>query len=255
MLSIIIPQFNKARMTENTIDSIVENSKDLEYEIILVDNGSGDRISEEHKKKVKYVRLDTNLFFAGGCNAGAAVAIGEDLCFMNNDILLSPGWWSGLTILNTIPNAGLVGVKLKYPTEAIQHAGIRFFRTNDERLVCPDHCYRFWPQSSPEANTMRIMQAVTGAVFFIKKLDFDALGGLDMAYINNYEDIDLCFKVRFNLKKNVIYWPGVDIVHLETQTPRDNTNTAFMANHMLFMDRWSNFIDIDGDPDKMLRMR
>lgn len=251
MLSIIIPQYNKPEMTENTIDSVLENTSG-DFEIVLVDNGSTEQISNKYKKLVKYVRVDKNAFFAGGCNIGSNYSSGNILCFMNNDIILTRGWDSSAVMLDNREDVGIVGIKLLYPNKTIQHAGIRFFTTNDWRGNCPDHVYRNFPDNYPAANLAQELQAVTGALFFIRKSDFEAVDGFETSYINNYEDIDLCFKVRFNLNKKIIYWPQAEVYHLETQTPRTNENTAFAENHKIFMQRWSDKIKIDGSIE-MLR--
>lgn len=244
MISIIIPQYNKAKMTEETIESVIKNTT-LPYEIILVDNGSTEQISQIYKDLVTYVRLEKNLFFVGGCNAGAAVAKGDILCFMNNDILLTPGWEAGSNLLND--NIGEVGVRLLYPNNTIQHAGIRFFKTNDSRGVCPDHIFRGFPANDKNVVEPKEFQTVTGALIFITKKDFEKIGSFDPGYINNYEDIDLSFKVRFHLGKKVMYWPHAEIYHLETQTPRDATNTNYVANHEYFMSKWKDKIVVDGE--------
>lgn len=244
MISIIIPQYNKAKMTEETIESVLQNTT-LPYEIVLVDNGSTERISKTYQDLVRCVRLDKNIFFAGGCNAGAEEAKGNVLCFMNNDILLTPGWEAGSNMLSE--GVGEVGVRLLYPNKTIQHAGVRFFKTNDPRGVCPDHIFRGFPANDNNVVEAKEFQTVTGALIFVTKKDFEAVGGFDTGYINNYEDIDLSFKIRFDLGKKVVYWPHSEIYHLETQTPRDNTNTNYVANHEYFMSKWKDKIVVDGE--------
>jgi GT2 family glycosyltransferase len=233
-------------MTQDCIDNLIKYT-DCEYEIILVDNGSSERVSEAYMSKVKYVRSEENLLFAKGCNLGAKHATGEVFCFLNNDIIVSKNWYKQcVEVLTSDETIGITGPKLLYPDHTIQHAGIEIGRI--ERPYLPaNHRYRAKPSTYEPANELREYQAVTGAVMFIRKTDFEAVGGFDPGYTNWFEDIDLCFKVRLNLGKKIMYCPKSKTIHLETKTPRNpivqqqhNANSYFM-----FMDRWESKMVLD----------
>lgn len=241
-LSIIIPQYNHARMTEECIDSIINNTL-VDNEIILVDNGSVEQISDTYKKKVKYIRSDNNLLFAGGCNLGAAQAQYPILCFLNNDILLTSGWDDCVAYLNENPDVGIVGPKLIYPNNTIQHAGVQVLGTRFEENTF-DHRYRHAPPSYPPANEIRSYQCITGACIFIRKDDFNGVGGFDNGYLNGYEDNDLCFKVRMGLGKKVVYYPLSTVIHKESITS-SKVPYSESPNKVLFFKKWGDKIKED----------
>lgn len=240
--SIVIPQYNQARMTERCIDSVINNTL-LDHQIVLVDNGSVEQISDAYKKKVTYVRTDTNLLFAGGCNLGAQHATEPVICFLNNDTLLHSGWDDCVEFLESDPTIGLVGPKLLYPNDTIQHAGVQVLGTVYEGNLF-DHRYRHAPKNFPPANEIRDYQCLTGACFFLRAADFKTIGGFDTGYHNGYEDNDLCFKVRFNLNKRVVYFPQAVVTHLESITS-SKVSYSESPNKTLFFSRWKDKLKED----------
>ncbi len=240
--SIVIPQYNNARMTEQCIDSVINNTL-LDFEIVLVDNGSTDKISDAYKKKVTYVRSENNLLFAGGCNLGAANAAHPHICFLNNDTLLHSGWDDCVDFLDANPDVGLVGPKLLYPNDTIQHAGVQVLGTDINANVF-DHRYRLAPKNYPPANEMREYQCLTGACFFLRTQEFLTLGGFDTEYHNGYEDNDLCFKVRFELGKRVVYFPQAVVTHLESVTS-SKVSYSESPNKILFFKKWGSRLKED----------
>lgn len=240
--SIVIPQFNNAKMTESCIDSIINNTL-LDHQIVIVDNGSVDQISDAHKKKVTYIRSDVNLLFAGGCNLGASHATEPFICFLNNDTLLHSGWDDCVDLLANNQDIGIVGPKLLYPDDTIQHAGVQVLGTSYDGNVF-DHRYRRHPSGWPPANETRDYQCLTGACFFLRTEDFKAVGGFDTRYHNGYEDNDLCFKIRLDLNKRVVYLPTAVITHLESIT---SSKVAYSEspNKKLFFEKWADRLKED----------
>ena len=188
-------------MTENCIDCIEEKTKST-YEIIVVDNGSTDIVSDEYKAKIKYIRSNTNLNFAGGCNLGAKNAKYENLCFLNNDTMPMDNWENSYNLLND--EIGIVGSKLLYPSGLIQHAGIEYIPTRPYEPISMEHRFKNLSDDLPESNLYAICPSVTGACLFIKKVDFDKLNGFDENYTNWLEDNDLCYRVRFDFNKKIL---------------------------------------------------
>jgi len=238
MLSIVIPQFNKAKMTENCIDSIMDNTNS-EYEIVLVDNGSSDIISDEYKKKVKYIRSDSNLNFAGGCNLGARNVKYDNICFLNNDTLPFKNWENAQSLLGE--KVGIVGSKLLYPDGTIQHAGVEYIPLRNGEPISTEHRFRNAPDMTPGSDVDRECPIVTGACLFISKQDFDKVNGFDENYQNWFEDTDICYKVRFDLKKSVLYNHGSRLIHLESATGRDmNMTPMHVHSRAYFYKKWSS---------------
>ena len=92
-LSIITLTLNKLDYTKKFIKSLFEYTKD--FELIIVDNGSTDGTVEylETLDNIKLIKNSENKGFSAGNNQGIAMAEGEYIGFLNNDILLYPNWF------------------------------------------------------------------------------------------------------------------------------------------------------------------
>jgi GT2 family glycosyltransferase len=92
--SIIVPVFNQLDFTKICVDSIIEMSKDYDYEIIIVSNGSTDGTIEYlEKNKLIFLAYPNPLGYGEAINRGVCVSRGEYLIFLNNDTkILGPNW-------------------------------------------------------------------------------------------------------------------------------------------------------------------
>jgi GT2 family glycosyltransferase len=183
------------------------------------------------------IRHDRNTGFATACNDGAAVATGEWLVFLNNDTIPQPGWLDAL-IDYAAGNecVGLVSAKLLFPNGSIQHAGIVISRS-----LVPHHVYTGFPADHPAVNKSREFQVVTAACALLRTETFQRSGGFDPAFVNGYEDIDLCLRLRRD-GLEVHYCHESVLYHLESAT-RDRLSDP--ENLALFLDRWSDFAYAD----------
>ena len=89
--SIIIPTFNSQKTVEACLNSIVEESKKLESEIIVVDDNSNDQTIEIVKKfkTIKLVELENNKGVGNARNVGSRIAKYEILCFIDSDLVIT----------------------------------------------------------------------------------------------------------------------------------------------------------------------
>ena len=212
-VSIIIPVYNQISYTLACIDSVKENTTDIEYEIIVVDDCSADQMSAllSRRDDIIYSRNKTNLGFIGSCNAGAKRASKEYVCFLNNDTKVLPHWLSAL--VNTFElheNVGLAGSKLIYPDGRLQEAG---------GLIWDDGSGSNWGRlkdvSDPRYNYARIADYCSGASILLPRALFSYLDGFDPYYAPAYgEDSDLAFKIR-SMGLATIYQPLSQVVHYE----------------------------------------
>jgi predicted SAM-dependent methyltransferase len=121
---------------------------------------------------------------------------------------------------------GIIGAKLVYPDDTIQHAGIVW---KDRKAY---HIYKHLPSEWIPANEDRNYSMVTGAFLAIRKKDFQYLFGFDENFKNSAEDADLCIRMQKKGKK-VLYSPCIKFVHLEGKTyglhkTFDNENLRYL---------------------------
>ena len=244
--SIIIPVCNKEELTRQCLTHLAEVTQGYSYEVIVVDNASTDGTGEFLSSlggDVQIITNDSNRGFAKACNQGANVAKGKYLVFLNNDTIPQVGWLSALVHeVEQHPDVAIVGSKLLYPDNTIQHAGVVF----SKNCLTPYHIFNSVASDFPAVNIRQEFQAVTAACLLIRKEVFNSINGFDEQFMNGFEDVDLCLKVR-ELGKKVIYQPKSVLYHLEEQTPgRKNPDTE-RKNGLLLMNRWSEKIVVDED--------
>lgn len=238
-ISIIIPAYNNYLLSKRCIDSVRKHSQNIEYEIIFIDNGSSDLTSTHIVSKNEVIKITnaTNLGFSRACNQGARIASGDLLIFLNNDTEALEGWINALiTAYKTDSKIGIVGLKLIYKNNTIQHAGIVF----DHSKVY--HIYRHFHYTHPAVNKTREFQALTAACMLTSKDIFFAAGGFDETYRNGFEDLDFCLRVR-NLGYKIIYTPNCKIIHHEGMS--EGRHSYHVQNASIFSSRWANIIKHD----------
>jgi GT2 family glycosyltransferase len=239
--SLVIPVHNRAALTRQCLDSVLASpAASAEVELIVVDDCSTDgtrKMLESYGEGVRIVRHDRNSGFGVSCNDGAAAASGEWLVFLNNDTLPQPGWLDALlAYARPRERLGAVGAKLLFPNETIQHAGVVFSKDRHAR-----HIYAGFPASHPAVNESRRFQAVSGACILIRRELFEESGRFDPAFVNGYEDLDLCLRLS-SRGYEIHYCHESVLYHLESAS-RDYLLDP--QNFRLFFERWATRLEHD----------
>jgi len=213
-LSIIIPTWNTAVITQKCVDSIIKNIPTNTIEIIIVDNCSTDNTQEifSHQKKIKYIRNISNLGFSKACNIGAQNATGDYYLFLNSDMeLIDNQLINMLNFYRKNDNIGLIGPKLLnidlttqgsiFPPQTPLNAFKEFWLNQKS----------YSKYYSSEPNPTKVWAISGGAVLIGQKL-FEQVGGWNEQYYMFFEDLDLCKKLR-NIGKDIYYYPQCQIIH------------------------------------------
>jgi GT2 family glycosyltransferase len=165
----------------------------------------------------RVIRNETNLGFAAACNAGARAAAGRYVCHLNNDIIAQPRWLAEM-LARMEPGVGIVGARLFFPNDTIQHAGVAMFPARfGIEGVGPFHLYWQWPRDTPVTAESTDLEIVTGACMLTPRDLFLELGGFDEIFWNGYEDVDYCLRVR-ERGLRVVYEPRAMLYHFESQS-------------------------------------
>jgi GT2 family glycosyltransferase len=242
--SIIVCAYGKREYTERclaSLDRALGARLGAEVELVLVDNASPDDTRElfaAWADRARVVLLDENRNFAGGNNAGAAVASGRVLVFLNNDTEVPEGVVEGLTEEALRTDVGLVGVRLRYPDGRIQHGGYgwRYTGSRDlRRCMVPFHLFHH-EADQPVARTAFDTNAVTGACIAIEARLFADLGRFDEGFVNGWEDTDLCQRVRA-AGGRIRYRGDLEVVHHEGVS--SGGDYARSGNEERFRARWA----------------
>lgn len=212
-ISVIVINFNGKEFIADCLDSVLA-SKYENLEVIVIDNASTDKSFEylvkRYGKRIRFFRSDTQLFFTGGCNFGAAKAKNDRLVFLNSDTVVDKGWLRELNKA-TKGKKGIIS----------QPKVINFF---DKRLIdnfggsysflSLGHCRGKNQVDGNEFQKITKVDYAVGTVFSINREFFKELGGLDEWFRYHYEDVDLCLRARKRgaiclvVSKSIVYHKG-----------------------------------------------
>ena len=247
IVSILIPTKDKSRLLRQCIDSIEKNTDYPNYEIIVLDNESSDRETLDYfariAEKVRILRCPGRFNFSAINNRGAAEARGEFLLFLNNDTeVIRPEWMHAMVEHALRPEVGAVGAKLLFGDGRIQHAGVVL---GLEGIV--GHAFRLVREDAAGhpvlANVIRDCSAVTAACMMMRHSLFDEVGGFDEALPIDFNDVDLCLRLR-RRGYLIVYTPLALLYHYESATRGHRHHLEYQK---LFLQRWSSYIR-SGDP-------
>lgn len=199
-VSVIIPSKDNPDVLQRCIKTFVDNVQMVDYEFIIVDNGSTKEnrrcikaIVEEYGAQYIYRKMEFN--FSKMCNIGAKASKGEFLLFLNDDIeIRSSGWLKKMTEYARLEHVGAVGIKLHYPDgRLIQHAGITNMAIGPAHKLggLPDEGCLYHGHNICDYN----MLAVTAACMMLSREKFERAGGFDEELAIAYNDVELCFRL------------------------------------------------------------
>lgn len=257
LISIIIPNKDHIDDLDRCIQSIEEKSTYRNYEYIIVENNSTEEETfayykelEKNNSKVKVVYWESIFNYSEINNFGARHARGDYLLLLNNDVeIINEDCIEELLGYCTREDVGVVGARLYYEDDTIQHAGVvigfggiaghcfvqqkRGFTGYCHRIICAQN-----------------YSAVTAACMMVKRSVFEAVGGLTPELQVAFNDIDFCLKVR-EYGKLVVYNPYAELYHYESKSRglEDTPEKVARFNREIatFEKRWPEILR-DGDP-------
>jgi len=207
-VSVVIINWNSKEFLRTCIRSLELVSRELRFEIIVVDNASHDGCGEMLKSEfphVIFIQSEKNLGFSSGNNLGARRATGRNLLFLNPDTELIEDSISVLSSrLDCLPFAGAVGCKLLNSDGTLQTSCIQAFPTVINQFLDSDFLRERFPRSSlwgtvaflDLGKSPKVVQAVSGACVMVKRDIFEKVGGWTEAYFMYGEDLDLSYKIQ-----------------------------------------------------------
>jgi glycosyltransferase involved in cell wall biosynthesis len=260
-VSLIVPTRDRAELLQRCVEGLLNRTDYPDIELIIVDNDSGERQTLALLERLRADKRVRILPFAGAFNysainnAAAAIATGEVLVLINNDIDVIGGDWLREMVGHALrPDVGAVGARLLYPDGTIQHAGVVLG-------VCPydggpgvaGHVGLGTSPAEPgyfgQSVLTREFAAVTGACLAVRKSEFDAVGGLDAEHLAvAFNDIDLCLRLRARGLR-IVWTPFAELYHLESASRGDDIGPEkverFKAEYRTMRERWGAVLDED----------
>ena len=259
LVSIIIPNRDKSDLFHRCIESIDSKTSYPNYEIIAMDNNSTEGQTGIIYQKLSHqvISYPHNFSLSGIYNFGAKQASGEILLFLHGDIeVINGDWLEALVEHAQRKEVGVVGCKLLYPNNKIQHAGIILRINHVPRLNTPvGHSHRFFMNGDHGyfnmIDVVRDYSAVTGACMMVRKSVFEEVGEFnERDFPNVYSDVDFCLRLR-NKGYLIVYTPYAELCHHDTlnQGYEDTLKKykSFKKEIDYFQRKWGEIL-VRGDP-------
>ncbi|MGQ9646094.1 MAG: glycosyltransferase [Thermodesulfobacteriota bacterium] len=239
-VSIVVLTFNELEYTKRCVENIRKHTPEP-HEIIFVDNGSKDGTVKWLKKLIqenpnfKLIENKTNLGFAKGCNQGIAASSGEYILLLNNDVLVTEGWLSGMIeCLNSAPEIGVVGPMTNHISgpQKVPHPDYGPIDRLDRYAEAFREKYRY--------RRIPATRIVGFCMLFRRKL-VEQIGFLDETFgSGNYEDDDFCLRASLEGYKNLIAG-DVFVHHYGSRSfigNGINYDASLAANRKKFSQKW-----------------
>ncbi|HUW22009.1 MAG TPA: glycosyltransferase family 2 protein [Candidatus Bathyarchaeia archaeon] len=216
-LSIIILSFNTCRLLKNCLKSLYENSPELNFEVIVIDNNSQDESVKMLKELYPRVRLfvnKKNLGFARGNNQGIRKARGNYVLFLNSDTLVHrKALIMMVNYLRANNQAGVIGCRLLNIDGSNQSsAGLFPYLWVTAVMLFKEH---FRPSDSVRGSFDKIKKVdwVMGAAMMLKKKVLDEVGVFDEHIFMYMDELELCYRIK-RTGYEVVFYPEAKITHL-----------------------------------------
>lgn len=245
-LSIIILNYKTKGLVKQCIRNVKVSTADLDYEIIVVDNGSNDSIElmlKENFPEIKFIQNGKNLGFSAGNNAGIKAASGKYIMVLNPDVTALNGSVNKMfKFMEANPRVGIAGPKLINPDGSFQ-ISCRTFQTL-KLIILRRTPWGLLPSAKQELNrhlmldfdhkNNREVDWFIGACMFLRKEMLDKVGLFDERFFMYLEDMDLCRRARMN-NWNVYYIADAEMVHLYERASMNDSWNFWKLNKLT---RW-----------------
>jgi len=233
---------------EHFIDSILAHDPGAPFRLTLVIDEGGEAMASVLAKRDKRIdvlvhrRNGAPFNFAAKANFAVESATTERVVLLNDDMeALDDGWLTAILEPLELPGVGIVGGRLLYADDTVQHAGIvlglhgaaghLFAGSNDDYIGYNGFTH-----------IIRNYAAVTGAFMAFRRRLFDAIGGFDERYPIDYNDVDFCLR-GLEAGERVVYTPFARLRHFESRSaPRSAADTIDTER---FTNRWKALIERD----------
>lgn len=255
LVSIVIPTKKNRALLEVCVTSILEKTTYPNFEILIIDNDA----NKDTKTFLETLRdhprcrilLQPGPFnYSALNNAAIDDSRGDLICLLNDDVEVGCGeWLDALVSFAKQPGVGAVGSRLLYPDGSIQHGGVVV-----GGLGLAAHS--FVGVASPEQSYMglaafpREVSAITAACLLIEKNKYLSVGGLDAQHLKvNFNDVDLCLKLRTRGLSNIVL-PLPGMIHHESKSRGHSTASPESQKQLkqeaeIMHTRWGERLRVD----------
>jgi GT2 family glycosyltransferase len=233
-LSVIILNYNVRFFLELCVLSVENALKNIDSEIIVIDNNSSDESCEMIKTRfpnVKLIQNNENLGFPKGNNIGVAQAKGDYICILNPDTVVAEDTFEKvLAFAKKTKDIGIIGVKLIDGTgnflpeskRGIPTPWVAFTKiTGLYKVFSKSNLFNKYYAQHLTSNQTGKVDILVGAFMFLKKELYQEVGGFDEDCFMYSDDIDLSYMVLQKGKSNY-YFHETTVIHYKGESTSKN---------------------------------
>lgn len=242
-LSIIILSFNTKNLLKDCLVSIAKVRSEVNFEVIVPDNGSVDgspqMVEKEFPWVKKVIKIGNNVGFARGNNKAKSYVFGEYVLFLNSDTIVPKSTLKeSVAYLDEHKDVGAMTCKIVLPDRTLDKDSRRTFITpwigithlylKLDRVFPKSKVFgRYWYGYIP-ADVTHEVDALQGAFFLVRKKILDDVGWFDEDYFLDGEDIDLSWKIK-NAGWKIMYYPKIYIIHIKGAAKGKNKKIKYVS--------------------------
>lgn len=219
----MIVNFNTAKLTLDCISSIKNNPPKTSFEIIVIDNGSSEKL-EVAGKNITLIKNDTNKGFAKANNQGIEIAKGEYILLLNSDTKVKAGSIDKLLeFAKNNPDSGVVAPRLLNSDGSIQDSvfklptlarAIKQYWLGEKGILD-----KYAPQD------IEIVEEAVMAAYLITPQCLKKVGKLDEKYFFYFEDFDYARRIM-DAGLKIYYLPTAEVIHYHGVSGKNITDVA-----------------------------
>lgn len=251
LVIVLIPTRDEVDTLRECITTLSTVTDYDNYQVVIVDNASKDPATLDYltclevEQTARVFRFPGEFNYSEIHNWAIGQLDGDFVCLLNNDTsIVDPDWLSKMVGIGSRPDVGIVGVKLLYPDNTIQHCGV-VMGIGEALTVHPfvgeePNTDGYWGR----AKVLQDTTSIVAACLLIKRETYLSVGGMDKIHLPiSYNDTDLCLRVREQGLK-VILDPSITVIHHEGKSRgndgHDSVKILRKSNERAYMvARWN----------------
>jgi GT2 family glycosyltransferase len=254
LVTAIVATRDRTELLRRCLAGLLHGTDYPTLEVIVIDNDSQEAETLRYldslslDRRVRVIRRPGPFNYSQLHNDVVPHARGDILALINNDIeIIEPKWLTAMVVHAARPSVGVVGAKLLYPAGKIQHAGVvlglsggagHIFRGMSADYPGPHHLL----------DIVQNLAAVTAACMVLRRSVYEEAGGMDPLLAVEFNDIDLCLRIR-ERGYEIVWTPEAKLIHLESMSRGRNETEAqkerALGESRLMDERWKAWMDRD----------
>lgn len=250
LIAIVIPTKDHIDLLETCIDSIQSKTSYPNFQIVVADNDSEDPSSLEYfeeiqKRGIEVFRIPGKFNFSKINNSIISDRSESLICLLNNDTtIINEDWLDEMVMHACRDEIGIVGAKLLFPHDHVQHAGIvlgiggigseafKYIHKTDDGYI-------------HRAFLIGNYSAVTGACMLFRKSIWEELHGLNEDETPNaYSDVDFCLRCQ-EKGYRILFTPFAQLYHHQSASRGQDSSEALQSSTKYMQKRWGSYIQRD----------